>query len=810
MRSNTYCPQVLCCAVICLSSIFVSPEVSGQSSEAQRLRDVIDSHFADDIPKPTLAADAEFARRLAIDLTAMPLEATQLNEFLASNNPRKRIELIEQLVKTPQFERQLATFLDVTIMERRAYKDIKEPEWTRYLLDSVRSNKPWNVLAREILAADGLDDATRPAVRFALAREAEPNLLTRDIGRVFFGQDLQCAQCHNHPLVDDYLQSDYQGLLAFVAPGYIKTISRPAPPTKDGKKAKPISLKIYAEKDGNDISFESVFVKNTKHRTGPRIIGEKSILEPSVLPKVDPAKHRPNYSRRRILAEQATDGTNRAFNENMANRLWGLMMGRGLVDPPDFHHRDNPPSKPALMKELGSRFAQMNFDMKQFIVEIAASKVYQRAYDLPRIVDAKSAAEAHLKELNATVSAVEKKIESLHAAYDVVSEAWSTAETQHIPVAIEVEKLKKSAAATSVEAAKLEKLFLTAKTNYEKQREVRDLVIASAKSMEQAATIGDPDLVELNQRLMAKLEKIQASTKTLVAKVTTAENGLKVGQSKVKETVENLQKGFDKRKPLRLAFDRAEAEFRQVRTELADQMSRRSAMEMQVWTLEKIIELAGIESRLASVDKAADGEARNSLLAERDLLEDSISKRLSANHVVSALRPLTPEQYCWSILKVTGYYQRFAGIELQKLRKEQSLEAESRLSLEQQRVVEERTFAKLKGHLNNFIRYYSAGAGQPQGDFFATADQALFVVNGGTVNAYLNPVAGNVTDRMLKAKSSAEAAQELYLGILSRKPSASEAQLVQQYLDSSAEKKREAVMELAWGLINSAEFRFNH
>ncbi len=161
-------------------------------------------------------------------------------------------------------------------------------------------------------------------------------------------------------------------------------------------------------------------------------------------------------------------------------------------------------------------------------------------------------------------------------------------------------------------------------------------------------------------------------------------------------------------------------------------------------------------------------------------------------------------------MKVTGYYQRFENAEISKLRKEKSLKPDAELTLEQRRIVEERTYAKLKSHLNNFVRYYSAGAGQPQGDFFATADQALFVVNGGTVDSYLNPAAGNVTDKMLRAKQSAEVANELYLGILSREPSPQETGQVSQFLESKPEKKREAVLELAWGLLNSAEFRFNH
>ena len=61
----------------------------------------------------------------------------------------------------------------------------------------------------------------RPAVKFYLDRDGDPDLLARDVGRLFFGRDLQCAQCHDHPLVDDYLQADYYGLKAFVNRGVL-------------------------------------------------------------------------------------------------------------------------------------------------------------------------------------------------------------------------------------------------------------------------------------------------------------------------------------------------------------------------------------------------------------------------------------------------------------------------------------------------------------------------------------------------------------------------------------------------------------
>ena len=198
------------------------------------------------------------------------------------------------------------------------------------------------MLAKEILIADGDDPALRPAARFALDRASEPNLLTHDISRIFFGRDMQCAQCHDHPLVMDYLQSDYQGLLAFLSPGYALV-------RKECYK----SITLYAERAGGDLPFESVFIKGTPHRTGARMPEDIVLYEPLFLPgdeyQVAPAdnvKSVPKFSRRAKLAELATSGNNPAFNKNIANRLWAHMFGRGLVHPLDLHHADNPATDP--------------------------------------------------------------------------------------------------------------------------------------------------------------------------------------------------------------------------------------------------------------------------------------------------------------------------------------------------------------------------------------------------------------------------------------------------------------------------------
>ena len=72
----------------------------------------------------------------------------------------------------------------------------------------------------------------------------------------------------------------------------------------------------------------------------------------------------------------------------MANRLWAMMMGRGLVHPLDLHHSGNPPSHPKLLDLLARRFAESNYDTKAFLRELAISETYGRSSIVPDGIDA--------------------------------------------------------------------------------------------------------------------------------------------------------------------------------------------------------------------------------------------------------------------------------------------------------------------------------------------------------------------------------------------------------------------------------------
>ena len=195
--------------------------------------------------------------------------------------------------------------------------------------------------------------------------------MTRDLGRIFLGRDLQCAQCHDHPNIEAYLQRHYHGLSAFLNRSYLFT----------DPKSKQASI---GEKADGAVKFTSGFTSESGE-TAPRLLDLPPIEDPPPVKEpytVKPdkkARSVPVYSRRLQLAVAMTDPANVAFRRNIANRLWALMMGRGIVEPLDMWHSENPPSHPALLDLLADALAEHDYDMRFLLRELALTKTYQRS-----------------------------------------------------------------------------------------------------------------------------------------------------------------------------------------------------------------------------------------------------------------------------------------------------------------------------------------------------------------------------------------------------------------------------------------------
>ena len=348
-------PSLLVVAAI--MQVQLTDELPGQSLHA-----VIDQHIekAAGGPLSPIADDAEFLRRVYLDFTGNIPTADEARKFLADKNKAKRTKLIDRLLTSNEYPRRMQEAMSAMLLERRVDAKVPDAEWTKYLRDSFASNKAWDKLVSELLFSEpGEDKKPKPPAKFFLVSgRADMHLKTQDVARIFLGRDIQCAQCHDHPSVGDYSQSDYFGLFTY----------------------------LQETPDKGITEFESVFVPGKK-TTGPRLPSGEEVKLPTFEKgqEEEAKKHRP----RLLLSSALPTKDNPLFMRNSVNRFWFLMMGRGLVHPLELHHSSNLPSHPKLLDALAADFSKSGFDIKRLLREIALSKAYQRSSRLPDGVDEK-------------------------------------------------------------------------------------------------------------------------------------------------------------------------------------------------------------------------------------------------------------------------------------------------------------------------------------------------------------------------------------------------------------------------------------
>lgn len=354
---------------VALSAFCAAPNGSGR---LDTLLGAADQNFASQTsPRST---DLEFYRRVSLDLCGTIPSAQEARAFETDKDPTKRAKLVDRLLASQAHVWHMAETLDVWWMERRPNKHVTADLWMNWLREQVRAGEPLDFMVRDILQADGTEKESRPAARFFLDRDFEPNQVARDIARLFLGANLQCAQCHDHPRIDDYTQDKYFGLMAFLA----RTRQFEDPKSK---------MSVLAEKAEGETTFVSVFDKaKVQKKTPPKLPGKKEIPDPLIGKGLEyitaPAKdirEVPRYSRRQQLAGMLAQGAYDPFARNMANRLWAKVMGRGIVHPLDLHHSANPPSHPELLDYLTEELVRLQFDHRAFLRMVVLSEAYQRS-----------------------------------------------------------------------------------------------------------------------------------------------------------------------------------------------------------------------------------------------------------------------------------------------------------------------------------------------------------------------------------------------------------------------------------------------
>ena len=784
---NWRCWSIAALAVLTAAALDGSWAGAQEAPLHERIDALIDAAAVGPMSPP--ASDADFLRRVSLDLTGLIPTAAEARAFLDDASTDKRARLIDQLLASPLYARHMAQIFDVMLIERRSDKAVKAADWEEYLRKSFADNRPLDQLFRELIVADGTDEAQRPPARFLLNRDCEPNAVTRDIGRMFFGMDLQCAQCHDHPLIEDYYQADYYGLYAFVLRSSLIN-----------DRAKKTTL--IAEKADGEANYKSVFTGDSADAVKPRLPKGLVLVSEPAFPKgqeyvVAPAnnvRHVPKYSRRAALAEMLKES--HEFRRNLANRLWAQMFDRGIVHPVDFHHPANPPSHPELLTLLADELAKRNFDARSLLRDIALTRAYQRSCDAPqpamlnlpaggdeatRLETARAELVARVDERKAALDGIQEERKALVAQTAELNkeiaglEGAAKAATETADKATAALKAADEAAAKKKDAAELVK-NAAARTNVAVKKIPGDKAVADAFALldERAkALAADADAAAKSAG------ELKSQGETAAASAKTAQDALAAARAKLP------------------ASDLARLE--------------RAVLDAQHALADARYAAVALDTRIATAKAIGDWQAKPNDPAQAEPAWSAVVDRWTVAGQVGSLRPLSCEQFARSLMQATGVLARQEAAAKEAIEKKPTDELKNAAEADRPRVlaqlVEQRTYNATRGELTSFAGLYGTLQGE---DFQATVNQALFFGNGSVVQGWLAPSAGSLTDRLAKTEDSGPLAEELYLSILTRLPTQEERDDVAAYLKDRADDRPAAVGELIWALVSSNEFRFNH
>jgi hypothetical protein len=322
------------------------------------------------------ASEEELLRRIYLDVLGRIPTPEEATAYLNDANDNRHHRLIDELLAHDEMAAYWRTVFDEWFNGSLLERDFGNDGFLAWLEQSIRSNNPWNTMAREMLVPDLTDEQQRGAAYFLSVRlrggdnRAKMDRMTSGVSTVFFGVQLQCAKCHDHPFVKQWKQENYYGLAAFLG----RT-----------QEARIGNSPIFKERAEGEVTFINT---SQEEKTAKLLFLDGRVFDEPTPPEdrdkwyakgSDGLPDTPYFSRRTILADYALTAESALFKRAIVNRLWKQLMGRGLVEPVDQMHEANPASHPALLNRLADDFATHGFDLRRLMAGMLHSETYLRS-----------------------------------------------------------------------------------------------------------------------------------------------------------------------------------------------------------------------------------------------------------------------------------------------------------------------------------------------------------------------------------------------------------------------------------------------
>jgi hypothetical protein len=317
-----------------------------------------------------LADDYNILRRTTLDLIGRIPTSAEVDRYVTSEDSDKREQMVARLLQSPAYQKHLAYDLNLLL------SPAGNNELQGYLEQAVTQRRGWDQMFRAMLLGNYEDELERQAMKFVKLRLKDLDNLTNATSSLFFGVNISCAKCHDHPLVLEWTQAHFYGMKSFFNRSF-----------ENGGFVgeRDYGALKYQTTDGEQLEAHMMFLSGTvieePEWTSPD--AEQQKAEKKQLAQLAKDKKPvpvPQYSRRAQLLDIALSGDDHSyFSKSIVNRIWYRTFGYGLVMPLDQMHPSNPASHPQLLEFLAQDMSDHGYDLTRLIRGLVLTQAYARS-----------------------------------------------------------------------------------------------------------------------------------------------------------------------------------------------------------------------------------------------------------------------------------------------------------------------------------------------------------------------------------------------------------------------------------------------
>ena len=382
-----------------------------------------------------IANDAEFFRRVSLDLSGTLPTSSQARAFIEDPSSDKRSKAIETLLASPGYAAWWTTFLcdmtgnnDDQLKQFSPLAQTSTQHWYQWIYARVAANVPYDKIVEGIVTAvsresgesyeeycdnmsricrdeSGKSFADRSTMMYYWARTNQKTSEERAIAfaYTFCGVRIQCAQCHKHPF-DQWSKQDFDqferlfdGVTANQNSYMLGSKSQAEEMVNALGLAKSLKGNDLRKKllevfpSGKTIPFPEMFVSSAgkaadkADKADKKDKKGKKQAEPKKVPTArllgaefvdlstvsDPRGPLMDWLRRK---------DNPYFAKAIVNRVWAHYFQVGIVNPADDLNLANAPSNAELLDCLSKGFIESGYDFHWLHRTILNTDTYQRSW----------------------------------------------------------------------------------------------------------------------------------------------------------------------------------------------------------------------------------------------------------------------------------------------------------------------------------------------------------------------------------------------------------------------------------------------